>query len=285
MLQAYILIVSGIVGLAVGSFLNVVIHRLPRMILRVDPGANQTHQNNPGRQPDDASQPDGPAPYHLAFPASHCPHCETPLKARHNIPVVSYLALRGRCSQCKAPISRQYPLVEALSGLLSVLVVAQFGVTLAGLLALVFTWFLLAMAAIDWKTLLLPDSLTLPLLWLGLIASTQSVFVPPETAIMGAVVGYLSLWLLTQAFWVCTGRVGMGHGDFKLFAALGAWVGWAPLYTIVMAAGVMSLLAAALCWATHRVARELTPFGPFLAVAGWAFLVFGGHLPQWPASG
>lgn len=264
------LVGAAVVGLTVGSFLNVVIHRLPRM-MEADWRAQCAELE--GREPSRAE------PYNLWVPRSACPACGTPLRASHNIPLLSYLLLRGRCAQCRAPISARYPLVEALTAVLSAVVAARFGWSAAGLLALLLVWALIALTFIDIDTTLLPDSITLPLLWLGLAANLAEVFVPLREAVIGAMAGYLSLWAVYWLFRIATGREGMGYGDFKLLAALGAWLGWKMLLPIILLSSVVGALVGIALMVIARRGREMPiPFGPYLAAAGLLALLFGDTL-------
>lgn len=264
------LVGAAVVGLTVGSFLNVVIHRLPRM-MEADWRAQCAELE--GREPLRAE------PYNLWVPRSACPACGTPLRASHNIPLLSYLLLRGRCAQCRAPISARYPLVEALTAVLSAVVAARFGWSAAGLLALLLVWALIALTFIDIDTTLLPDSITLPLLWLGLAANLAEVFVPLREAVIGAMAGYLSLWAVYWLFRIATGREGMGYGDFKLLAALGAWLGWKMLLPIILLSSVVGALVGIALMVIARRGREMPiPFGPYLAAAGLLALLFGDTL-------
>lgn len=256
-----------ILGLVVGSFLNVVIHRLPRM-MEAEWRAQCAELS--GETPAEAPT------YNLAVPASACPHCGHRIGVLENIPLVSWLVLRGRCSACHAPIGVRYPLVELVSGLLSAAVVWQFGLTLAGAGALLLVWFLLALAAIDLDTQFLPDDLTLPLIWLGLAFNLGGAFVPLEEAVIGAMAGYLALWTVYWAFRLATGREGMGMGDFKLLAALGAWLGWQMLPLILLLSSLVGAVVGigmvVLVKHDHRVP---IPFGPYLAGGGLIALFFG----------
>jgi leader peptidase (prepilin peptidase)/N-methyltransferase len=212
----------------------------------------------------------------LARPASHCPSCGHRLRPLENIPLLSYLFLRGRCSACKAPISLRYPLVEAATAVLSVLVVWRFGFTWESLAALVLTWGLVALAVIDFDTQLLPDAITLPLLWLGLLLSLQAWFTDSHSAILGAALGYLSLWGVFQLFRLFTGKEGMGFGDFKLFALFGAWLGWQNLPQIILLSAVTGAIVGTLLIVTRGHDRQIPiPFGPYLAAAGWLSLMWG----------
>ena len=268
-----------LVGLLVGSFLNVVIHRLPIMLER------QWREECAELEPALAA-PAAVEPYNLVVPRSACPACRAPIPAWHNIPVLSWLLLRGRCAHCQARISVRYPLVELLCGLLTAAVVWKFGVSWPALGALIVTWFLIALCGIDLDHQLLPDSLTLPLLWSGLMASlgwsvatTTSLPVSPTDALIGAAAGYLSLWGVYQLFRMCTGKEGMGYGDFKLLAALGAWLGWRMLLPIVMGSAAVGAVVGITLIVTGRRGRGVPlPFGPFLAGAGWLVMMWG---PPW----
>ncbi len=270
-----------VLGLAIGSFLNVVIHRLPIILER------HWRADCAALAADAPTLPAVPAErYNLMVPRSACPACQAPIAARHNIPVLSYLWLRGRCARCGARISPRYPLVEALTGLLSALVAWKFGFGWPALAALVLTWFLVALAAIDIDRQLLPDNLTLPLMWIGLTLSLLApapggapVPVDPRASLIGAAVGYLSLWGVYHLFRALTAKEGMGYGDFKLLAALGAWLGWQMLLpTVLIAALVGALVGAVLIVARGRSSAVPIAFGPFLAAAGWLMLMFGHQL-------
>ncbi|MCP5158788.1 MAG: prepilin peptidase [Gammaproteobacteria bacterium] len=261
--------VSVLLGLLVGSFLNVVIHRLPLMMEREWRGqcAELLGQPTP-----DSAQPT----LNLWRPRSRCPHCGHLISAMENIPLLSYAWQRGRCTHCHAGISIQYPLVEATSGLLAGIVAWRFGFGWPTAAALIFTWMLLAASIIDLRHQLLPDDLTLPLLWLGLGVALFGLFADLPSAVLGAMAGYLSLWSVYQLFRLLTGKEGMGFGDFKLLAALGAWTGWQYLVTIV----ILSSLVGAFCGLAlilfqKRDHRMPMPFGPFLAAAGWIALLWG----------
>ncbi len=272
-----------ILGLLVGSFLNVVILRKPKG-LEFDwlSQAVQYLQERYGDKfvidPEIQKDLDKPAPS-IAMDRSHCPQCGYQLRAWHNVPVLSYLALGGKCAGCKKSISVQYPLVELLSAVLSAACFWRFGPTYTCLAALVFTWLLIAMSGIDFKTMLLPDDLTLSLLWLGLLLSCWSVFVTPVQAIAGAAAGYLSLWSVYWLFKKLTGKEGMGHGDFKLLAALGAWTGiQSILLIVILSAAAGALIGMALIAIRRHQSQLPMPFGPFLAIAGWVALIFGSEL-------
>jgi leader peptidase (prepilin peptidase)/N-methyltransferase len=273
--------VALLLGLILGSFLNVVIHRLPIMLDR------QWRAECAELAAEAPAAP--PGRYDLVVPRSACPKCGAPIKAVHNVPVLSWLALRGRCAACAAPISGRYPLVELATGILSAAVVWKYGAGWAALCALVVTWFLVALTMIDFDTQLLPDSMTLPLLWLGLAASlfhariggAGALPVSPPDAILGALAGYLSLWGVYHLFRLATGKEGMGYGDFKLFAALGAWLGWKMLLPIILlAAGVGAVLGIAMIAFRGRDRAMPIAFGPFLAAAGWLALMWGPELVE-----
>jgi leader peptidase (prepilin peptidase)/N-methyltransferase len=278
--------VALLLGLIIGSFLNVVIHRLPRMLER-QWRAECAAFGGTGAAPLAEGAADAPpARYDLLAPRSACPACNAPIAARHNIPVLSWLLLRGRCASCGAAIALRYPLVEAATGLLTALVAWKFGLGLPALFAMLITWYLIAAAIIDLEHQLLPDALTLPLLWCGLLASllpaqlpAASLPVDPRSAILGAVAGYLSLWCVYHLFRLATGKEGMGYGDFKLLAALGAWLGWQMLLPIIIAAATVGALTGIGLIILRRHDRGVPiPFGPFLAAAGWLALLWG---PQW----
>jgi leader peptidase (prepilin peptidase)/N-methyltransferase len=260
-------VLAGLLGLLVGSFLNVVIHRLPRMM--------QAQWEDQAAEID-GREPQARAPYNLLRPPSQCPGCAAPIGPLQNIPVVSWLALHGRCANCGNPISIRYPLVEALTGALSAWVAAHFGWTVAGAGALVLVWFLIALSFIDADTTLLPDSMTLPLLWMGLLLNLDGTFAPLPEAVIGACAGYLVLWLVYWGFKLTTGREGMGYGDFKLLGALGAWLGWKMLLPIVLLSSVAGALIGIVLIVLARRGRNVPiPFGPYLAIAGFVTLLYG----------
>jgi leader peptidase (prepilin peptidase) / N-methyltransferase len=264
-----------LLGLVVGSFLNVVILRLPPRL----EWAWREQAREFLEMPEEASKP----PPGLVWERSHCPKCKAQLSAWENVPLVSWLALRGRCRHCGVAISIQYPLVEALTGIASLLVVWHFGVGLAGAAALLMTWFLIAMSVIDLRTTLLPDGMTLPLLWLGLLLSVFGVYVDAPTAIIGAAVGYLSLWSVYWLFKLLTGKEGMGYGDFKLLAALGAFCGWQAILPILLLSSFFGAIIGGVYLAIRGKDRATPiPFGPFLAGAGWFYFLWGdGLLDAW----
>ena len=264
---------AGVLGLLVGSFLNVVILRLPE---RMTAGWRQEAREVLELEADCTPLPPG-----IVREPSHCPQCKHPLSARDNIPLLGWLLLRGRCRYCKTKISIQYPLVELLSGVLSAVIVWKFGPSLAALTGLVFTWTLIALSGIDLRTQLLPDQLTFPLLWLGLLLALLPIFVNAPSAIIGAAIGYLSLWSVYWLFKLVTGKEGMGYGDFKLLAALGAWMGPASLLPMILLSSLIGALVGGSLIVLHKHDRQLPmPFGPFIAAAGWVWFVAGSSLLQ-----
>lgn len=261
-------------ALVVGSFLNVVIYRLPRML-----DARWRRECADFIAPPSGEEKPTPLPLSLARPGSHCPHCGHALRARENIPLLSYVFLRGRCAACAAPISPRYPLVEALTAVLSVVIVWRFGSGWESAAALLLTWGLIALGGIDWDTQLLPDVLVLPLLWLGLLASLAGWFSDSHSAILGAALGYGFLWSVFHAFRLLTGKEGMGYGDFKLFALFGAWLGWQHLPQILLLSSVVGALVGGALLALRRQDSQIPiPFGPYLAAAGWISLLWGDEL-------
>jgi leader peptidase (prepilin peptidase) / N-methyltransferase len=266
-----------VLGLLVGSFLNVVIYRVPvmmEMALRAEcAGLNE---------PAGVSDASAPA-FNLVTPRSRCPACKAPISALQNVPVISWLVLGRKCASCSAPISARYPLVEAATGVLTGFIAWHFGFGATALAAIAFTWFLIALTMIDFDTQFLPDQLTYPLLWLGLIVSLShpvwaegAAPITPRDSIIGAAVGYLSLWSIFWAFKLLTGKEGMGYGDFKLLAALGAWLGWQMLLPIILfASGVGALFGIVIMIRQRRGKDTPMAFGPFLAIAGWLVMIFG----------
>ncbi|MFP6850615.1 MAG: A24 family peptidase [Pseudomonas sp.] len=260
--------VSLLLGLLIGSFLNVVIYRLPKMM--------QRDWREQAREILELPAEPQKETFNLVLPNSSCPHCAHEIKPWENIPVISYLFLRGKCSSCKAPISLRYPLVELSCGLLSAFIAWHFGFTWQACAMLVLTWGLLAMSLIDVDHQLLPDSLVLPLLWLGLIANSFGVFTNLEDALWGAIAGYLSLWSVYWLFKLVTGKEGMGYGDFKLLAMLGAWGGWQVLpLTILLSSLVGAVLGTIMLRMRNAETSTPIPFGPYLAIAGWIALIWG----------
>ena len=264
---AIVVLAALIVGLCVGSFLNVVIHRLPIML---DRGWRAQCAELRGEE-----IPEEPA-YNLIVPRSACPACGHPITALENIPVFSWLALGGKCKACKSPISIRYPIVEILGAVLAVAAIVVFGATAKGAAACLLLWTLLALTMIDADTQLLPDDLTLPLVWAGLVVNLWGLFTPLASAVIGAVAGYLTLWTIYWLFRLIRGKEGMGYGDFKLLAALGAWLGWKMLPLIVLLSSVVgALIGVALIGFRGREHDLPIPFGPFLAIAGAIALFFG----------
>ncbi len=280
-----------VLGLLVGSFLNVVIYRVPVMLERE--WRAQCAQLAQGALEDAAAGVAAePAPaavlprFNLVVPRSTCPKCQAPITALQNVPVISYLFLRGRCARCGAPISVRYPLIEALTGVLSALVAWKFGYGAAALAALVLTWFLIALTFIDIDTQLLPDSMTLPLVWLGLATSAFLQTNPQATlpvdlhdSVIGAIAGYLSLWGIFHLFRLLTGKEGMGYGDFKLLGAIGAFLGWRMLLPTVLGAAAVGAVVGIVILSVQGKGRAVPiAFGPFLSAAGWIMLMWGRDL-------
>jgi leader peptidase (prepilin peptidase) / N-methyltransferase len=260
-------------GLLIGSFLNVVVYRLPVMAQRE---LDNYIAHEAGK---DLPHPDR---FNLMVPRSACPHCGHQITALENIPIVSWLFLRAKCSACKAPISPRYPVVEAVTGLLSAVLVWHFGSGWLGLASLVFAYFLIAMTLIDYDTKTLPDDLTYPLLWLGLLINLDGAIVPLRDAVIGAMAGYVSLWAVYWLFKLATGKEGMGYGDFKLLAALGAWMGWTMLPTIIiLSSAVGAIVGIGLIVFVRRDRNNPIPFGPYLAAAGMIALLYGTPLTRY----
>ncbi|MEW8318336.1 MAG: A24 family peptidase [Candidatus Thiodiazotropha sp.] len=262
-----------LIGLLVGSFLNVVILRLPKMM-------EQQWRRDCQELDGNLSEQDT-APYNLNRPASHCPNCRHKIRPWENIPVISWLILKGRCSHCKTSISPRYPIIEAVSGIMSAAVAIHFGFSWATLAALLLTWALIALSMIDFDVQLLPDNITLPFLWLGLVISLGTIFTDPRSAIIGAAAGYLSLWSVYQLFKRLTGKEGMGYGDFKLLAMLGAWLGWHYLPQIILLSAMVGAVVGILLIVLRGRDRNIPiPFGPYLAAAGWISLMWGEQINQ-----
>jgi leader peptidase (prepilin peptidase)/N-methyltransferase len=276
----FLMFACALFGLAVGSFLNVVIHRLPKMM---QAGWERDCAELSGREVPSAEA------YNLWTPRSACPKCGAPITALQNIPVASWLALGGKCANCKAPISARYPAVELLTGVLSVTVAWRFGYSGATLAALLLVWTLVALTFIDLDTQLLPDDMTLPLLWLGLLLNAGALFVDLRSAVFGAAGGYLLLWGVYWGFRLLTGKEGMGFGDFKLLAALGAWFGWQTIPLIVLVSAGAGAVIGGVALALAGKGRDVRiPFGPYLAVGGLVTLFWGrslvvSYLGYWPS--
>lgn len=262
-------------SLMIGSFLNVVIHRLPIMLER-EWQAEYLGYFNPETQPQQEER------YNLMVPRSACPHCGHAITAIENIPLLSWLWLKGRCRECQAPISARYPLVELLTALLSLVVAATFPPGWGLLAALLLTWVLVALTFIDLDKMLLPDQLTLPLLWGGLLFNLAGGFAPLADAVIGAMAGYLVLWSLYWAFKLLTGKEGMGYGDFKLLAALGAWLGWQALPIVLLLSSLVgAFIGIGLILLRNHHQNKPIPFGPYLAIAGWIALLWGDTITRW----
>ncbi len=258
-----------VVGLVVGSFLNVVIHRLPRML-------DRTWRRDCRALLEPSSPALDEPTYNLVTPGSHCPACDHRIRPWENVPVLSWLFLRGRCSACGTRIGVRYPVVELVAGLLAAAVAWRFGLGWACLGALLLTWALVALTVIDFDHQLLPDAITLPFLWLGLLWSLGGDFASVRDSVIGAAAGYLSLWSVYWAFKLVTGKEGMGHGDFKLLATLGAWLGWQSLPAIVLLSAGVGAVVGVVMILLQRLGRDVPmPFGPYLAAAGWIALMWG----------
>jgi leader peptidase (prepilin peptidase)/N-methyltransferase len=274
--------VAGVFGLVIGSFLNVVIYRLPIMLQRDwRAQCREILAEDADAENANASEQDEET-FNLLTPRSRCPACDTPIKSHRNVPLVSYLLLKGKCAACGAAISSRYPLIEALTAVISALVAWRFGFTLECAGALVLSWSLIALSVIDIDGKILPDIITLPLLWLGLLLNLigdpvgSPLFVGPEAAIVGAIIGYLSLWSVYWAFKLIAKKEGMGYGDFKLLAALGAWMGWQMLLLIIILSALVGLIFAIGMIVIRGHDRQVPiPFGPYLAIAGFVALMWG----------
>ena len=264
-------------ALIIGSFLNVVIHRLPLMMER------EWREQCAELQKTEPEQELPTGAFNLIAPPSHCPGCGNQIRAWQNVPVLSYLMLGGRCAKCKQSISARYPLVELLTGILAALCAWRFGIGWEALMAIVLTFTLVPISIIDAETQLIPDSIVLPLMWLGLgmalfhpVAGSETLFIAPQDAIVGAIAGYLSLWSVYQLFKLITGKEGMGYGDFKLLAALGAWLGWQQLPLVILMSAVVGAVVGLSMMAFRNHDRSVPiPFGPYLAAAGWITMLWG----------
>ncbi|MDP1559520.1 MAG: A24 family peptidase [Nitrosomonas sp.] len=259
-----------ITGLMIGSFLNVVIYRLPKMI-------EQTWRQQCAELHGERIA--APSAFNIATPRSMCPNCKHQITALENIPILSYLLLKGRCTQCHVRISPRYPIVEALTGIISGFIAWHFGFGLMTLAALIFAWAMITLALIDLDTQLLPDDITLPLLWIGLLINLKGGFTDIHSAIMGAVIGYLTLWSIFWGFKIITGKEGMGYGDFKLLAAIGAWFGWVMLPLVILLSSLAgTIIGIGLMFTTGHKKDNPIPFGPYLAIGGLVALFWGNQI-------
>jgi len=271
--ELFFLCVVFFFSLAIGSFLNVVIHRLPKM-MNID-WQEQCHELLELEANKESST------YNLSYPRSHCPSCQHQISALENIPIISYLLLKGQCSDCKISISARYPLVELFTGLISVLIAWHFGFSWQTALALPLVWALISLSFIDFDTQLLPDQIIYPFLWLGLLANSQGLFTDLNSAVIGAAVGYLSLWSVFQLFKLITKKDGMGYGDFKLMALFGAWLGWQSLFQIILLSSLVGAIAGvSLILILGRDKNIPIPFGPYIASAGLISLLTGMQITQ-----
>ena len=279
------LVVFAILGLCIGSFLNVVIHRIPLMMVYswrqecsqfMSQQVDMPHEHTNALI--DITAKD--APITLSKPASRCPHCAHKIKWYENIPLISWLILRGRCSDCDAAIGIRYPIVELVTAILSALVIYQFGVTVTGLSALILVWTLIALTGIDFDTQLLPDRLTFPLAGLGLAVNSQSWFVSPTQSIWGLLLGFLSLWIVVKVFYLITKKHGMGQGDFKLLAVLGAWLGPMMLPLIILLSSLLGSIVGIILMKKHGESQPFA-FGPYIAIAGIVALLYGSDIVNW----
>ena len=283
--DVFILVNALVFGLLVGSFLNVVIHRLPKMLYSnwendcrefLSEREKLSNENHSREAP---ANPANTETYNLAIPRSHCPVCKTQIKIWQNIPIISYLLLKGKCGHCKTPISIRYPSIELVTGLITVLLIQIFGMTNEAYLAIVFSWCLICLTMIDIDHQLLPDNITLPLMWLGLIANSFNLFTDIHSALFGAIAGYLSLWSVYWAFKILTGKEGMGYGDFKLLAALGAWMGWQFLPLIILLSSLVgAVIGIGAIVVLGKDKNKPIPFGPYLAIAGWIAFIWGDQI-------
>ena len=277
--QALLIGSAFLLGLLIGSFLNVVIHRLPIMMEREYKRDFYTYFE---KTPSPEEQKLLEQPYNLILPHSHCSSCQKEIKPWQNIPIISYLLLRGKCSNCDTAISKRYPLVELATGILTAVVVWQLGFTPQALAGIFFTWALVALTGIDFDKQLLPDSITLPLLWAGLLVNICGVFVPLQDAVIGAIAGYLALWGVFHIFKLITGKEGMGAGDFKILAAIGAWFGWQILPLVILLSAAVGALAG-ITWTLISGRDKNLPiaFGPYLAGAAWIAMLWGEQIMAW----
>ena len=271
---AFFVLISGILGLIFGSFLNVVIYRLPKMMA-------QEWENDCNELLTQATQATQKEKYNLITPRSACTSCGCQISALHNIPGISYMLLKGKCHACKTAISMRYPLIELFAGVLLSLISYKFGVSSVTLAAWVLTLALITLAVIDYDTQLLPDTITLPLLWLGLLFNLNTGFTDLSSAVIGAMFGYIILWVVYWMFKLITGKEGMGYGDFKLLAALGAWFGWQLLPAIILMSSILgAVIGIGLMLFKQKNRDTVIPFGPFLAIGGIMTLFFGAQLAR-----
>jgi leader peptidase (prepilin peptidase) / N-methyltransferase len=269
----FLLLASGFLGLVVGSFLNVVIHRLPLMMEQALSRECHEYLGTP------ATDTTIPEHFNLLTPASRCPACGHRIRWMENIPIISFLFLRGKCAECDTAISWRYPTVETVTAIVSIATALHFGYCMQLPAALVFTWTMVPLFLIDFDRQILPDAITLPLLWLGLLCSLVGIFIDSHASIIGAVAGYLSLWLIYHLFRFATGKEGMGYGDFKLLGAIGAWVGWQSLPLVILFSSVVgAAIGITLVLVKGRDHNQPMPFGPFLAAAGWITLLWGNDI-------
>lgn len=272
MFNAYYVVAIGIIGLAIGSFLNVVVYRLPMMLRN-----SWLQECRSSLQL--SAETNFPQPFNLFWPRSHCPHCKNSIRWRDNIPLLSFLWLQGKCAHCKQALALRYPLLELASMLVSIIVFERFGLTTQAIAALLFSWSLLALSCIDLEQQLLPDQLTLAMLWLGLLFNLGNFFTDIRSATIGAVAGYLILWSIAWVYQQITKKVGMGHGDFKLLAMLGAWLGWQSLPLVILIASLLGSIIGLTFLALKKYGRDTQiPFGPYLALAGWLALLWGKNI-------
>lgn len=277
--QTFFFGVTFIFSLMIGSFLNVVIFRLPKMLEQGWKKECREFLADELAKPKSQSEEEFIT---LSTPSSSCPSCQHKIRFYENIPVISWLVLRGKCSQCRSKISLRYPLVELTTAILSVVIAAHFGVTLTTLFLLILTWGLVCLTLIDFDHMLLPDQITLPLLWLGLLVNLNGAIVPLNDSVIGAVAGYMSLFSIFWLFKLITGKEGMGHGDFKLIAVFGAWIGWQLLpLLILMASAVGAVIGISMMMFKNHQREQAIPFGPYLAIAGWISLLWGNGIWAW----
>lgn len=270
----FFLVIIFVLGLIIGSFLNVVIFRLPKILYR-----EWKHQCSELLECAPNTDLQNTETYNLILPRSRCPNCNTTIRALDNIPVLSFILLGGKCRHCHQPISRRYPVIETLTAVVSVIVAWKFGPNPQLLFALILTWSLICLSMIDFDHQLLPDDISLPLLWLGILCNYFGLFTDIYSSVLGAITGYLVFWFLFKGFKLLTGKEGMGYGDFKLLAMLGAWMGWQSLLLIVLIASLAgSVIGIILIVSGRQDGSKPIPFGPYLAIAGWISLIWGNEI-------